>query len=165
MGTTQFETNVVDNLVRTRAVAKVCILWTQARSFQSCPRTFEHACAKWGPPLAYLSSHLNKRDFWTHVCPERVSLLEVSLGVSYLKCRLEVVLFLKITAAGGYDAVWLLVLDSNSTSDSSPISLIESVWSSWKELDVSPLSAVENRGCGVRVEQLEAIPGLLDRLG
>lgn len=65
--------------------------------------------------------------------------------------------------AGGYDAVWLLVLEIPGTKIS-PVILVEEVWSSWTELNVSPLSAAESREQGARVEHLEDIPGLKDIL-
>jgi phosphomevalonate kinase len=41
-----------------------------------------------------------------------------------------------------------------------PVEVVENVWSTYKELDVSPLSAVESMARGARIEQLDMIPGL-----
>ncbi|KAJ7096309.1 phosphomevalonate kinase [Mycena epipterygia] len=67
-----------------------------------------------------------------------------------------------VPGAGGYDALWLLVCDpvDSSHSDQRPVDVIENVWSTYKELDVSPLSAVESMAKGARIEQLDAIAGL-----
>ncbi|KAJ7770232.1 ribosomal protein S5 domain 2-type protein [Mycena maculata] len=67
-----------------------------------------------------------------------------------------------VPGAGGYDALWLLVCDPIDTLDPNqrPVEVIESVWSTYKELDVSPLSAVESMAKGARIEQLDKIPGL-----
>lgn len=63
--------------------------------------------------------------------------------------------------AGGYDAIWLLVFDPEECPASDlPSTRVEGTWSMYQELDVSPLLASESIGKGVRVEQLEDIPGL-----
>ncbi len=69
-------------------------------------------------------------------------------------------------AAGGYDAVWLLVFEpkDNAATTQLPASRVEAVWSSWKKLDVSPLSAAESVAKGVRVENIESIKGLKELL-
>lgn len=69
-----------------------------------------------------------------------------------------------IYLAGGYDAIWLLVLEGQSGDGKSPSDLVQDTWSSWTELSVSPLSAVESRGGGVRLEELAAVSGLQDIL-
>jgi phosphomevalonate kinase len=43
-----------------------------------------------------------------------------------------------------------------------PVEIVEDVWSTYKDLDVSPLSVVESMAKGARIEQLNAIPGLKD---
>ncbi|KAJ7497307.1 phosphomevalonate kinase [Mycena latifolia] len=65
-----------------------------------------------------------------------------------------------VPGAGGYDALWLLVCDPIDTPHERPVDIIEHVWSTYKELDVSPLSAVESMARGARIEQIDAIPGL-----
>ncbi|KAJ7084399.1 phosphomevalonate kinase [Mycena belliarum] len=67
-----------------------------------------------------------------------------------------------VPGAGGYDALWLLVCDpvDSPSSQQCPVKIIERVWSTYKELDVSPLSAVESMAGGARIEQFDAIPGL-----
>ena len=106
--------------------------------------------------------------------PEQTRLLDACLlkagvvaggvpgGMFYLP-RDELISYI-LHIAGGYDAIWLLVLEHQLDTEISSVSLVEGVWSSWTELDVSPLSAVESRERGVRVERLETIPGLTDTL-
>ncbi|KAF9452402.1 Phosphomevalonate kinase [Macrolepiota fuliginosa MF-IS2] len=68
-----------------------------------------------------------------------------------------------VPGAGGYDAIWLLVCDPVDCSpDQHPIERIEHVWSNYKDLSVSPLSASESTAGGSRLEKLEDIPGLID---
>lgn len=63
--------------------------------------------------------------------------------------------------AGGYDAIWLLVLDPvDASPDKHPIERVERVWSEYKDLAVSPLSVVESLAGGARIEDLEKITGL-----
>ncbi|KAJ7072316.1 ribosomal protein S5 domain 2-type protein [Mycena amicta] len=62
-----------------------------------------------------------------------------------------------VPGAGGYDALWLLVCDPESEQ---PVHVIEKVWATYTKLDVSPLSAVESRAKGARVERVDNIPGL-----
>lgn len=64
--------------------------------------------------------------------------------------------------AGGYDAVWLLVFDppADSSSGQQPLDRVEHVWSTYTDLDVSPLSSQESVAKGARIERLEDIPGL-----
>ncbi len=65
--------------------------------------------------------------------------------------------------AGGYDAIWLLVCDPVDCSpDQRPTERIEHVWSNYRDLDVSPLSASESIAGGSRLEKLEDVPGLQD---
>ncbi|KAF9012325.1 phosphomevalonate kinase [Cyathus striatus] len=66
-----------------------------------------------------------------------------------------------VPGAGGYDAIWLLVLNPISCApDQTPQQRIEYVWQNYKDLDVSPLSATESLAKGARVEHLDGIPGL-----
>jgi phosphomevalonate kinase len=69
-------------------------------------------------------------------------------------------------AAGGYDAIWLLVFEPDTVSDTTqmPSARVEALWSSWRNLDVSPLSAAESVAKGVRVEDIESIKGLKEML-
>lgn len=70
-----------------------------------------------------------------------------------------------ICPAGGYDAVWVLVLDPpDSGTDDKPLNRVEQVWASWKGLDVSPLSATESFDQGLRLERAEDVPGLQEIL-
>ena len=69
-------------------------------------------------------------------------------------------------AAGGYDAVWLLVFEPKDIADSAllPASRVEAIWSSYTKLAVSPLAAVESVAKGARLENIESIKGLKDLL-
>ncbi|KAF8514856.1 Phosphomevalonate kinase [Hysterangium stoloniferum] len=69
-----------------------------------------------------------------------------------------------VPGAGGYDAIWLLVIDSQPAGGTAPVAFVEDVWSKWTELNVSPLHAVESRGGGLRAERVEDIRGLSDVL-
>jgi hypothetical protein len=72
--------------------------------------------------------------------------------------------------AGGYDAIWLLVIFKDKTFGS--LEEVEEAWRAFPEesdfpemaklpdISVSPLSAYENRGIGVRVETVEDVAGL-----
>lgn len=69
-------------------------------------------------------------------------------------------------AAGGYDAIWLLVCDPvDAAPDIRPLERVERVWSEYTDLDVSPLSVVESLAGGARVEDLDTIPGLRAAVG
>ncbi|PPR07378.1 hypothetical protein CVT26_013694 [Gymnopilus dilepis] len=70
-----------------------------------------------------------------------------------------------VPGAGGYDAIWLLICDPVDTSpDQMPLKRVERTWSTYKELDVSPLSSKESIAKGLRLEAVDAIPGLADLL-
>ena len=63
--------------------------------------------------------------------------------------------------AGGYDAIWLLVLQPRDTAlSSSVISNVEKLWNSWTGMSVSPLLATESLERGARKESLQDVPGL-----
>lgn len=63
--------------------------------------------------------------------------------------------------AGGYDAIWLLVIEIEGAPS---VSRVENIWRNWTELNVSPLSAVESQAQGVQIEELDNIRGLKDVL-
>ncbi|EIN11828.1 Phosphomevalonate kinase [Punctularia strigosozonata HHB-11173 SS5] len=65
-----------------------------------------------------------------------------------------------VPGAGGYDAVWLLVLEPPQTADQLPFRRIERVWSTWKDLNVSPLSAIESKAKGIHLEDIDQVNGL-----
>lgn len=78
-----------------------------------------------------------------------------------------------VPGAGGYDAVWVLVLSPDSGSGNSevqeealdtPLHRVERVWMGWKGLNVSPLTAEESFEKGLRREQVENVPGLAEVL-
>ncbi|KZT08314.1 phosphomevalonate kinase [Laetiporus sulphureus 93-53] len=66
-----------------------------------------------------------------------------------------------VPGAGGYDAIWLLVLDpTNCPPQELPSSRVEGVWANYKSLDVSPLSASESAAKGLRLEDAAQVSGL-----
>ncbi|KAH9920041.1 ribosomal protein S5 domain 2-type protein [Fomitopsis serialis] len=68
-----------------------------------------------------------------------------------------------VPGAGGYDAIWLLVLDPEiCPPEELPSARVERVWAGWKGLDVSPLSASESVAKGVRLEDVAGVKGLKD---
>ncbi|KAI0728166.1 ribosomal protein S5 domain 2-type protein [Fomitopsis betulina] len=68
-----------------------------------------------------------------------------------------------VPGAGGYDAIWLLVLDPViCPAHELPSSRIEGVWAEYKGMDVSPLSASESAAKGVRLEDVASVKGLKD---
>jgi len=69
-----------------------------------------------------------------------------------------------VPGAGGYDAIWLLVCDppEDRLDGQTPLERVEHVWSTYADLDVSPLSSVESVARGARMERLEDIQGLRD---
>lgn len=69
----------------------------------------------------------------------------------------------RASTAGGYDAIWLLVLDPViCPAHELPSSRIEGVWAEYKGMDVSPLSASESAAKGVRLEDVASVKGLKD---
>jgi phosphomevalonate kinase len=67
-----------------------------------------------------------------------------------------------LVIAGGYDAIWLLVIDPGEESGVSPASLVEKVWLGWQEMTVTPLMAEESNKRGIQLEDFNAVPGLQD---
>ncbi|CCA68650.1 related to ERG8-phosphomevalonate kinase [Serendipita indica DSM 11827] len=69
-----------------------------------------------------------------------------------------------VPGAGGYDAIWLLVLEPNPGASDSPVHAIERLWSEYTEMTVSPLLAEESHDRGVKVESMERVAGLRDAI-
>jgi phosphomevalonate kinase len=67
-----------------------------------------------------------------------------------------------LVVAGGYDAIWLLVIEPGGESGVSPVSLVEKVWLGWQEMTVTPLMAEESNKRGIQLEEFDAVPGLQD---
>jgi len=66
-----------------------------------------------------------------------------------------------VPGAGGYDAVWVLICDPESSKyEQTPLERVEHIWSIYKELSVSPLSSKESFAKGIRLEEIQDIPGL-----
>lgn len=63
-------------------------------------------------------------------------------------------------AAGGFDAIWVLVIDLPSTRSPTPAEQVESVWVGWKEMSVCPLSARAEKMGGLRIEKEGSVKGL-----
>ncbi|EIW63108.1 Phosphomevalonate kinase [Trametes versicolor FP-101664 SS1] len=88
--------------------------------------------------------------------PEQTALLDACISVAGVVGG-------GVPGAGGYDAIWLLVLDPvNCPPEELPSTRVERVWSTYTGLDVSPLLANESIAMGVRVEALDSVPGLRD---
>lgn len=71
--------------------------------------------------------------------------------------------------AGGYDAIWLLIIDTKSQGEELAMSSevgrkVEELWSGWKEMNVSPLGASESRTGGARIEKIDSVEGLREAL-
>ena len=66
---------------------------------------------------------------------------------------------LRSLSAGGFDAIWVLVLD---TPTHVVAGAVEKLWLEWTEVSVSPLltDAGAGKQQGARVELLENVPGL-----
>lgn len=66
-----------------------------------------------------------------------------------------------VPGAGGYDAIWLLVLQPQDAKlASSVVAGVENLWQSWTGLSVSPLLATESLERGARKESVSDVPGL-----
>lgn len=66
-----------------------------------------------------------------------------------------------VPGAGGYDAVWVLICDPETSKyEQTPLERVEHIWSIYKELSVSPLSSKESFAKGIRLEEIRDIPGL-----
>ncbi|KAF8313104.1 Phosphomevalonate kinase [Clavulina sp. PMI_390] len=97
--------------------------------------------------------------------PEQTALLDACLKIPGVVCG-------GVPGAGGYDAIWLLLIDTESVvpteqggvKTSSTLDAVEALWAGWKEMNVSPLGASESRTGGVCVEFPENVPGLMDAL-
>ncbi|BEJ16520.1 hypothetical protein CspHIS471_0511250 [Cutaneotrichosporon sp. HIS471] len=60
-----------------------------------------------------------------------------------------------VPGAGGYDAVWILVIDQDAIANS-----VQDVWGGWTEMSVSPLSSKQSDGGLVLVASADDVPGL-----
>ncbi|CAE6430463.1 unnamed protein product [Rhizoctonia solani] len=86
--------------------------------------------------------------------PEQAQLLDAC-------CTLSGVVGGGVPGAGGYDAIWLLVLQpQDKTLASSIVSSVEELWQNWTGMSVSPLLATESLERGARKESLQDVPGL-----
>ena len=71
---------------------------------------------------------------------------------------------LNIELAGGFDAIWVLVVDLEDSSIPSAITEVENVWLGWTEMSVSPLMAEASNERGLRVESIDKVEGLIEAL-
>jgi len=62
-----------------------------------------------------------------------------------------------IPGAGGYDALWLLIID---VGDEQVLKSVEALWATSESLQITPLTAVESRRGGTAVERLSSVPVL-----
>ncbi|WWC98436.1 phosphomevalonate kinase [Kwoniella sp. B9012] len=83
--------------------------------------------------------------------PEQTRLLDAC-------SELEGVIGGGVPGAGGYDALFLLIVDTPSV-----VSRVDDLWSGWKEMSVCPLLAKQSDG-GLKVEELDAVKGLKEAL-
>jgi phosphomevalonate kinase len=71
---------------------------------------------------------------------------------------------LTVTKAGGYDAIYLLVVDVDAPTEggkaSDTISQVESLWQGWKELSVCPLTSRADAGGLKFIEDVGSVKGL-----
>jgi hypothetical protein len=70
----------------------------------------------------------------------------------------------EISPAGGFDAIWVLVVDLADSSIPSAINEVENVWLGWTEMSVSPLTAEASVDRGLRVEELEKVERLVEAI-
>ncbi|KAG7098548.1 hypothetical protein E1B28_000483 [Marasmius oreades] len=71
-----------------------------------------------------------------------------------------------VPGAGGYDAIWLLVCaPEDRNPDPWPFEKIDYFWMNYQPVQVSPLSAVESKGKGLRLEELNEVKGLKEAIG
>jgi phosphomevalonate kinase len=76
-------------------------------------------------------------------------------------CTNPLVIFSSFFSAGGYDALWVLVVD-----DPAAIASVEQVWLEWKEMSVCPLASRAEPSGGLRVvEDLKEVDGLEGAIG
>lgn len=74
-------------------------------------------------------------------------------------------LYLNLRAAGGYDAIWLLVCNPPGLPyEQQPLRRVETVWSNFSESNVTPLLAQESVAKGACVVHLDRIPGLREAI-
>ncbi|EUC64309.1 phosphomevalonate kinase-like protein, putative [Rhizoctonia solani AG-3 Rhs1AP] len=86
--------------------------------------------------------------------PEQTQLLDAC-------CALPGVIGGGVPGAGGYDAIWLLVLQpQDKVLASSVMSSVEQLWQNWTGMSVSPLLATESLERGARKESMQDVPGL-----
>ncbi|CAE6504039.1 unnamed protein product [Rhizoctonia solani] len=86
--------------------------------------------------------------------PEQTQLLDAC-------CALPGVIGGGVPGAGGYDAIWLLVLQPQDKAlASSVMSSVEQLWQNWTGMSVSPLLATESLERGARKESIQDVPGL-----
>jgi phosphomevalonate kinase len=64
-----------------------------------------------------------------------------------------------VPGAGGYDALWVLVLGD------APAAAVERTWAGWTEMRVAPLLAGEAVEAGCRVEDVSVVRGLKEAIG
>ncbi|WVW80725.1 phosphomevalonate kinase [Kwoniella bestiolae CBS 10118] len=84
--------------------------------------------------------------------PEQTRLLDAC-------SELEGVIGGGVPGAGGYDALFLLIIDTPSVT-----SRVDKLWSEWTEMSVCPLLARQSDG-GLKVERLSDVKGLAEALG
>ncbi|KAG8826432.1 phosphomevalonate kinase [Serendipita sp. 401] len=69
-----------------------------------------------------------------------------------------------VPGAGGYDAIWILIIELDDASLGSPLANVQKLWQGWQEMNVSPLLAEESLSSGLRMEQLNEVNGLAEAM-
>lgn len=70
-----------------------------------------------------------------------------------------------VLAAGGYDAIWVLVCDPiDCYPDQRPSERIERLWSVYSDSNVCPLMGGESAAKGTHIETLDNVPGLKEAI-
>ncbi|KAK4050612.1 phosphomevalonate kinase [Microbotryomycetes sp. JL201] len=138
-------------------------LSTRTSNEWNSPLPFEHS-VKYIKDMRNLMRRMGESSGVPIEPPEQTRLLDACAA-------LPGVIGAGVPGAGGYDAVWVLVLcpssDPSTTGSSLPEHQVEQLLRSWSEMSVRPLSrqawikgGVNTIETGLLEEQLDAVPGL-----
>ncbi|KAJ3223205.1 phosphomevalonate kinase, partial [Chytriomyces hyalinus] len=73
--------------------------------------------------------------------------------------KLPGVVMCGVPGAGGFDAIFTLVIENPATKDGRNAAAVENIWKHWTESNVGPLLAGASNG-GVEYVKLEDVEGL-----
>lgn len=65
--------------------------------------------------------------------------------------------FINVIVAGGYDALWVLIIDRGDTG---VLKGVEYLWQDTKSMRVTPLNVSESEGVGLQLRNLDEVVGL-----